>query len=226
MVQVSDKAILLVIAAYAAAFVVFGFLVDRPAAIAEGLVAILTSRDTLLTDYFGVGGIGAGCVNAGLLTLCACFVYYKAGAKMSGAAVACLFLVLGFALFGKNLLNAWGIVIGVWLYSRFKGETFATNINTAFFGLAPRAAARRGSPSRCRGSSGAWWRRRTAGWRSRRDGDQDPGEPNQVSCTHRTPLRRRSARRLASSAPGRYWPIGPPEATAVHFILETLRDRR
>ena len=81
-----------------------------PGGIARGLVAITTSRDTLLTDYFGIGGIGAGCVNAGLLTLCACFVYYKAGAKMTGAAVACLFLVLGFALFGKNLLNVWFIV--------------------------------------------------------------------------------------------------------------------
>jgi hypothetical protein len=135
-IHVSDKSILLVVAAYAAAFVVFGFLVDRPAAIAEGLVAIITSRDTLLTDYFGIGGIGAGCVNAGLLTLCACFVYYKTGAKMTGAAVACLFLVLGFALFGKNLLNVWPIVIGVLLYSRFKGEPFAAHINTAFFGLA------------------------------------------------------------------------------------------
>ena len=105
-------------------------------AAARGLVAITTSRDTLLTDYFGIGGIGAGCVNAGLLTLCACLVYYKAGAKMTGAAVACLFLVLGFALFGKNLLNVWSIVIGVALYSRFKREPFATHINTAFFGVA------------------------------------------------------------------------------------------
>jgi hypothetical protein len=135
-VQVSDKSRLVGVSAYAAAFVGFGFLVDGPAAVARGLVTILTTRDALLTDYFGIGGIGAGCVNAGLLTLCACFVYYRAGAKMTGAAVACLFLVLGFALFGKNLLNVWGIVIGVWLYSRFKGETFATHINTAFFGLA------------------------------------------------------------------------------------------
>ena len=135
-VQVSDKYILLVVAAYAAAFVVFGLAVDGPTAVGRGLVTILTTRDALLTDYFGIGGIGAGCVNAGLLTLCACFVYYRAGAKMTGAAVACLFLVLGFALFGKNLLNVWGIVVGVWLYARFKGETFATHINTAFFGLA------------------------------------------------------------------------------------------
>jgi hypothetical protein len=135
-VQVSDRTILLIVAAYAAAFVAFGLAVDGPVAVARGLVAIITSRDTLLTDYFGIGGIGAGCANAGLLTLCACLVYYKAGAKMTGAAVACLFLVLGFALFGKNLLNVWCIVIGVALYARFKDETFATHINTAFFGVA------------------------------------------------------------------------------------------
>jgi hypothetical protein len=133
---VSDRTILLLVAGYAVAFVLFGLAVDGPAVVAKGLAAIITSRDTLLTDYFGIGGIGAGCVNAGLLTLCACFIYDRTGAKMTGASVACLFLVLGFALFGKNLLNIWPIVIGVALYSRFKGETFATNINTAFFGVA------------------------------------------------------------------------------------------
>src|SRR5512134_511878 len=91
-VQVSDRAILLIVAAYAAVFVAFGLAVDGPAAVARGLVAIITSRDTLLTDYFGIGGIGAACANAGLLTLCACLAYYRAGAKMTGAAVACLFL--------------------------------------------------------------------------------------------------------------------------------------
>ena len=133
---VSDRTILLIVAAYAAAFVAFGLAVDGPAQVARGLAAIVISRDTLLTDYFGIGGIGAGCVNAGLLTLCACFVYYRTGAKMTGSAVACLFLVLGFALFGKNLLNIWPIVIGVAMYSRFRGEAFSTHINTAFFGVA------------------------------------------------------------------------------------------
>ena len=131
-----DRVILLVVGAYAAAFVVFGFVVDNPGQIAHGLWEILTTRDALLTDYFGVGGIGAACVNAGLLTLCACFVYYLAEVKITGAAVACLFLVLGFGLFGKNLLNIWSIVLGVFLYARFKGEPFATHLNTAFFGAA------------------------------------------------------------------------------------------
>ncbi|UHD17555.1 DUF1576 domain-containing protein [Thiocapsa bogorovii] len=132
----SDRLILLVVASYALTFVVFGFLVDSPAEILKGLSAILISRDTLLTDYFGVGGIGAGLVSAGLLTLASCAVYSLSRAKMTGAAVAALFLVLGFGLFGKNLLNVWFIVLGVALYSRFKGQTFATNINTAFFGIA------------------------------------------------------------------------------------------
>lgn len=135
-VVVADRTILAVVAAFAASFVVFGFLVDSPAEILRGLVAICMSRDTLLTDYFGVGGIGAGCVNAGLLTLSACLVYQRTGAKIGGASVACLFLVLGFGLFGKNLLNIWCIILGVWLYARFRREPFAAHINTAFFGSA------------------------------------------------------------------------------------------
>jgi hypothetical protein len=131
-----DRVILRAVCAYAAAFVAFGFIVDGPERVLHGLLSIVTTRDALLTDYFGIGGIGAGCVNAGLLTLCACLVYRVANAKITGASVACLFLVLGFGLFGKNLLNIWSIVAGVFLYARFKGEPFANHVNTAFFGTA------------------------------------------------------------------------------------------
>jgi len=131
-----DHVILRVVCGYAAAFVAFGFIVDGPERVLHGLLQIVTTRDALLTDYFGIGGIGAGCVNAGLLTLCACLVYRIADAKITGASVACLFLVLGFGLFGKNLVNIWSIVAGVYLYARFKGEPFAAHVNTAFFGAA------------------------------------------------------------------------------------------
>jgi hypothetical protein len=131
-----DRVVLRIVAAFASSFILFGFIVDSPTQVLHGLLEIVTTRDALLTDYFGVGGIGGACVNAGLLTLCACFVYHRANAKMTGAAVACLFLVLGFGLFGKNLLNVWSIVLGVYLYARFRGEPFSAHINTAFFGAA------------------------------------------------------------------------------------------
>ena len=135
-VEYGDRVILSIVAAYASLFVAFGFVLDTPREILDGLIAILTSRDTLLTDYFGVGGAGAAFVNAGLLTLIACLIYGSTGARMTGAAVAALLLVLGFGLFGKNLLNVWPILLGVVLYSRFMGQPFAANINTAFFGIA------------------------------------------------------------------------------------------
>lgn len=125
-----------IVALFPLAFIGAAFLLDSPGALFDGLVAILRSRDTLTTDYMGLGGIGAALLNAGLLTLLAIVVYWRSGAVIGGAAVACLWLVLGFALFGKNLLNVWGIVLGVWLYARYKGEPFAKHINTAFFGTA------------------------------------------------------------------------------------------
>jgi hypothetical protein len=131
-----ESTILLIVAAYAAVFVLFGLMLQPPAALIAGLVNIVTTRDALLTDYFGVAGVGGGCVNAGLLTLAAAFVYWRTGARITGASVAALFLVLGFALFGKNLLNVWAIVLGVYLYAKFRREPFASHLNTAFFGVA------------------------------------------------------------------------------------------
>ena len=132
----SRNAVLLIVSLFPLAFIAFGFAVDTPAAIFRGLANILTSRDTLITDYIGLGGIGAAFVNAGLLTLLAIGFYAFTGAAIGGSAIACLFLVLGFALFGKNLLNVWFIVLGVYLYARFKRERFAAHLNTAFFGAA------------------------------------------------------------------------------------------
>lgn len=124
------------IGALALVFILFGLAVSGPTASLRGLGAILLARDTLITDYVALGGLGAAFVNAGLLTLVAAVFYWRSGALVGGGAIACLMLVLGFALFGKNLLNVWPILGGVFLYSRFRGQPFAGHLNTAFFGLA------------------------------------------------------------------------------------------
>lgn len=134
--ELSDDGLLLLVAAVAAAFIVFGLFVQPLGEIGPGLLKILLARDTLITDYIGVGGMGAAFVNAGLLTLVTSAIYRAAGAKIGGGAIACLMLVLGFGLFGKNLLNIWPIVGGVYLYAVYKQEPFSAHINTAFFGCA------------------------------------------------------------------------------------------
>ena len=132
----SNRRRLLIVALFPLAFVIIGLALGTPQAIARGLLAIVGSRDTLITDYIGLGGIGAAFVHAGLLTLIVIGIYHLSGAVIGGASVACLMLVLGFALFGKSLINVWFIVLGVWLFARIKGEPFAKHINTAFFGAA------------------------------------------------------------------------------------------
>ena len=133
---VPNEVLLGTVALYAFVLVVFGFFVSPPQEIFTGLLQILTVRDALIIDYIGVGGMGAAFVNAGLLTLMACALYRMTGARLSGASIACLFTVLGVGLYGKNLLNVWFIVAGVFLYGRFRKEPFTAHINIAFFSCA------------------------------------------------------------------------------------------
>jgi hypothetical protein len=125
----------MIVASYASVFVVLGLAFDRPGEIARVIAAVLASRDTLLTDYFlftdyfGIAGIGATLVHTGILTLLACALYQHVRAPVTGASMACLLLLLGFGLFGKNLVNVWFILAGVWMYARFRGEPFAQPIN-------------------------------------------------------------------------------------------------
>ena len=62
---ISDQGVLLIVAGYAVAFAVFGLAVSGPSESVQGLFEILTTRDALITDYFGIGGIGAAFLNAG-----------------------------------------------------------------------------------------------------------------------------------------------------------------
>ncbi len=135
-VVLSNRRLLGLVALFPLAFIATALVLQSPRELLDGLVNILTTRDALITDYMGLGGIGGALLNAGLLTLVALVFYWRSGAVMGGASIACLFLVLGFALFGKSLFNVWFIVLGVYLYARFKGEPFSKHINVAFFGTA------------------------------------------------------------------------------------------
>ncbi len=134
--DISNNTKILIITIYAASLVLFGFLVDTPQEIFRGILKIIIESDILITDYIGVGGMGAAFVNSGLLTLIFIFILYKLKINFNGAAFAALFLIAGFALFGKNLFNVWLIIIGVYLYSKKEKERFSKYIYMALFGTA------------------------------------------------------------------------------------------
>ena len=124
---------------YSLLFVAFGFVIDTPKEILQGLYRIVIEPDVLITDYIEIGGIGAAFVNAGLIMLFTLAILYLLKVQISGTSIAAIYLMGGFALFGKNIFNIWLIIFGVVIYSVIKKEKLALHIHTAFFGtsLAP-----------------------------------------------------------------------------------------
>lgn len=125
-----------VLIAFSLIQIIFGLTQDTPKEIILGLQSILSNPDTLVSDYIGVGGIGASFVNSGLLTLMFLFMLYKMKHRAHGVTIAGILTISGFALFGKNLLNVWFVVFGVYLYSRYQKDNFSKYLVVALFGTA------------------------------------------------------------------------------------------
>ncbi len=88
----------------------------------------------LITDPMAVGGVGATLLNAALVLAASTFLVWRMGLPCTGVTFACLFMMAGFAMLGKNLLNIAPIVFGGWLYSRYQYESFSKYVYLTLFG--------------------------------------------------------------------------------------------
>lgn len=125
--------------AYAALLAVAGFLLDSPMDILNGLVTIILSEDALITDYVLIAGPGAALVNSAIVTAISITVLYVADDILNGMTLVVIGLMSGFSLFGKNFVNIWPILIGTWLYTKYRKEPFGAfaNIGLMATALAP-----------------------------------------------------------------------------------------
>lgn len=115
-------------------FIIAGMLLQPIREIGTGIITMIREPDFLITDYFAVGGIGAALVNAGLLTLLSLAIIYFLGMEMDGHTITSSCLMFGFSLFGKNLLNIWTILLGVFLYSRYHKTHLSNYIYIGLYG--------------------------------------------------------------------------------------------
>ncbi len=108
--------------------------------IGQGLVRLMVHPSLLSTDYMVVGrNIGVSFINAGLLMLATLTIYRIVKAKLQGLQVAALLMVFAYSFYGKNLLNIWPIVIGVFLEAKLAKKAPDKVAPLAFFAgsLAP-----------------------------------------------------------------------------------------
>lgn len=125
--------------AYFLIFIILAFIVDTPTQIFHGMINILFDSNILITDYIALGGVGAALFNASVLSIIFLCIFIYVGIKPNGSTISSILLVFGFGLFGKNILNVWPIVLGVWLFSKYSRKPFLNYILVATFGttLAP-----------------------------------------------------------------------------------------
>ena len=118
---------------------IFAVSVQPDLSLLTGFIKIQLCETGLITDPVVVGGIGAALLNAALVLFLSTMLVRYERAPFSGVSLACLFMMAGFALLGKNLLNMTPIIFGGWLYSRYKGESFARVIYLTMYAtcLAP-----------------------------------------------------------------------------------------
>lgn len=121
---------------FALSLIGYGFLSSSILDIIKGLRQIIIHPDSLITDYIVIGGIGGAFVNSGLLTLMMIYLLHKHGIHFNGTTYAALFLIAGFSFLGKNILNVWAIVIGVYLFAKYHRQPFSKYIYIALFGTA------------------------------------------------------------------------------------------
>jgi len=115
-------------------FIVAGLCLQPFDEICRGIITIVQEPDFLITDYIAIGGIGAAFINAGVLTLLSIAIVYFLGMDMSGHTITSSFLMFGFSLFGKNILNIWAIMMGICLYSYYHKTSITRYIYVGFYG--------------------------------------------------------------------------------------------
>ena len=115
------------------------FLCGTPRELWDGMVHIVLARDTLITDYMTVAGCGGAFLNAALVSTICLAVLLFTKIPFTGPTVAALFINVGYAFWGKNVVNILPVLLGVFLYAKIHHLHFGRYIYTALFGtcLAP-----------------------------------------------------------------------------------------
>lgn len=110
-----------------------GILLDGFQTVIKGELEILTSEAILFTDNMKVGSMGGALFNCGLTTILGLLLVHITKIDIKGLTVFGLLNMAGFTFLGINPLNSIAPILGVFAYSKYKGEDFKESINIALF---------------------------------------------------------------------------------------------
>lgn len=115
-------------------FILVGVYLQPLDEVVKGIYRMVREPDILITDYFAVGGIGASFVNASIMMLLSIGLIYILGKEMDGHTITSACLMFGFSLFGKNIMNIWAILLGVFFYAHYHKSHMSRYIYVGLYG--------------------------------------------------------------------------------------------
>lgn len=103
----------------------------------EGYKVILTHPSLL--DFDGLkqpGQFGSAFFNSGLLLFVVLGIYKLTKTELQGVQIAAAMMIVGFSFYGKNILNIWWPILGVFLHTVLSKKPLASATALAFFATA------------------------------------------------------------------------------------------
>ena len=132
----NSQRILMLLAAFSAAFLIGALFAGHLADLLPGLLRINTAPSQFTRDYFKLGGLGGAFLNTGLIGLACCALLFFSGAECTGLTIAAWWLNTGFGTWGMTLVTIWPFFLGTWLHAKWKKVPFGTMANQALFATA------------------------------------------------------------------------------------------
>jgi len=111
--------------AVSALLAAFAVILQPDMSLFTGFWKIQVGHAGLITDPILTGGVGAALLNASALLLTSTMLVRLQRMPFSGLTVACLYMMAGFALLGKNVINSTPILLGGFMYASYKQESFS-----------------------------------------------------------------------------------------------------
>ena len=112
---------------------VFAVALQPDLSLFTGFWKIQVGHAGLITDPICTGGVGAALLNAAAMLLGSTMLVRMQKMPFNGLSVACLYMMAGFALLGKDVINSAPIVLGGFLYACYKSEPFSKYIYITLF---------------------------------------------------------------------------------------------
>lgn len=124
-IKASQDLLFYLLIAVALLLALFAVVLQPDKSLLTGFWKIQVDHAALITDPIVTGGIGGALLNASILMLCSTLLVRFQKMPFTGLSVACLFMMGGFALLGKNVINSIPILLGGFLYACYKSEPFS-----------------------------------------------------------------------------------------------------